>query len=93
VVPPDFPGVSTENNGEVAPGYLFLTSSVDVEGVGYYLMVLDNEGDPVMYRKLPEDYAYDLRCSPADCSLMHSLFHITGIPGEGIVFICFLTSR
>ncbi len=65
VVPPDFPGVSTENNGEVAPGYLFLTSSVDVEGVGYYLMVLDNEGDPVMYRKLPEDYAYDFKMQPS----------------------------
>ena len=64
VVPTDFPNIIVEQNGEVASGYLFLSVSADEEGVGYYLMVVDNEGNPVMYRKLADDYAYDFKMQP-----------------------------
>ncbi len=64
IVPDDFPGITVETFGPVAPGSLFLSVSADVEGTGYYVMVLDNEGKPVRYRELAGDYAYDFKMQP-----------------------------
>lgn len=64
-LPDDFPSITIEKNGETAPGYLFLTVSADVEGVGYYVFMMDDDGNPVIYKKLEDDYSYDFKLQPS----------------------------
>lgn len=63
-VPSDFPSITTEKTGETAPGYVLLTVSSDVEGIGYYVLMIDDEGNPFKYKKLEDDYAYDFKVQP-----------------------------
>ncbi len=63
-LPDDFPSISVSKTGETAMGYIFLTVSSDVEGVGYYVFMMDDEGNPVQYKKLDNDYAYDFKMQP-----------------------------
>ena len=60
----DFPSIRTEVSGETGDGYIFLTVSRDIEGVGYYIMMLEDDGTPFYYKKLPDDYAYDFKVQP-----------------------------
>ncbi|MBN2416073.1 aryl-sulfate sulfotransferase [bacterium] len=68
-VPDDFPGITVDvcDSSQVDEGYIFLTVSAEVEGIGYYLMILDNQGTPWWYKKLTADYAYDFKVQPAGC--------------------------
>ena len=59
------PGISTYIYGETAPGYIFLNVSADVEGVGYYIMMIDNDGIPFKYKELTEDYSFDFKPQPS----------------------------
>ncbi len=65
-VPVDFPAMSVEINDTAAigDGYVYQAVAAEVEGIGYYLMVLDNLARPVWYRKLAHDYAYDFKVQP-----------------------------
>ena len=63
-LPDDFPAISVTKSGETAPGYLFLTVSADVEGTGYYILMIDDEGNPFKYKKLDHDYSYDFKVQP-----------------------------
>jgi hypothetical protein len=65
-VPHDFPSMTVHvyDANALADGYIFLAVATEVEGVGYYLMVLDNDGVPYAYKELPDDYAYDFKVQP-----------------------------
>jgi hypothetical protein len=63
-LPSDFPGLSVNNYGETDSGYIFITVSADVEGIGYYIMMLDDTGNPINYKKLDKDYSYDFKVQP-----------------------------
>lgn len=63
-LPADFPIVETKIYGEPDSGLLFLSTSVEAEGVGYYVFAVNNKGEVVKYRHLPNDYAYDFKVQP-----------------------------
>ena len=65
-LPANFPGITTHiyDANAIADGYVFLTVSTEVTGVGYYVMILDNDGTVFWYRELPEDYSYDFKVLP-----------------------------
>ncbi|MGC9342981.1 MAG: aryl-sulfate sulfotransferase [Bacteroidales bacterium] len=63
-LPSDFPVLYTEKSGETGGGYIFLSVSTIVEGIGYYVFMIDDDGNPVNYRKLENDYAYDFKVQP-----------------------------
>jgi hypothetical protein len=66
VLPPDFPGiqVTTYTPAAVGDGYIFLAVASVTEGIGTYLMILDNNGDPVWYKKLDTHEIYDFKVNP-----------------------------
>lgn len=53
-LPPDFPTLTVLTNypAAVAPGYIFQGVNLPAPGVGYYAMILTNDGSPVWYQKL-----------------------------------------
>jgi hypothetical protein len=63
-LPDNFPVITTEVYGETDEGNVFLTVSTDVEGVGYYVFMMDNEGNIQNYKELQEDYSYDFKMQP-----------------------------
>ncbi len=65
-LPHNFPSLTAHvyDANALADGYIFLAVATEVQGVGYYLMVLDNDGIPYAYRELPDDYAYDFKVQP-----------------------------
>jgi hypothetical protein len=64
-LPDDFPAITTIKTGETGEGYIFLSVSSDVEGIGYYVMMIDDRGQPFKYKKLGHpDYSYDFKVQP-----------------------------
>ncbi|NKB69545.1 MAG: T9SS type A sorting domain-containing protein [Candidatus Latescibacteria bacterium] len=63
-LPADFPPVRTEVLGETAPGLIFLNVAQPHDDVGFYIMMLANDGTPVFYRDLVTDYSYDFKVQP-----------------------------
>jgi hypothetical protein len=63
-LPDDFPAITTEISGTTGEGYVFLAVATEVEGIGYYLVILDNDGTIVNHKKLDNDYAYDFKVQP-----------------------------
>lgn len=65
-LPANFPSIATHiyNSDAIAKGYIYLSVASEVEGVGFYLMILDNDGTPVWYKDLPDDCAYDFKLQP-----------------------------
>jgi hypothetical protein len=65
-LPANFPDVTTHiyDANAIADGYIFLSVSTDVNGVGYYVMILDNDGTVYWYKELPDDYSYDFKVLP-----------------------------
>ena len=64
--PANFPVITTHiyDSNAIGDGYIYLTVANQVEGVGFYLMIVDNDGTPVWYKELPDDYAYDFKLQP-----------------------------
>ncbi|HWD17813.1 MAG TPA: aryl-sulfate sulfotransferase [Verrucomicrobiae bacterium] len=52
-LPADFPGmtVTTYDSNAVAPGNVFITVTETSSAVGYYSMILQNDGTPIWYQK------------------------------------------
>lgn len=65
-VPSRFPQMEIEmfDSAAVGDGYIFLAVASEVDGVGYYLMMLHNDGTPFFARELKGDYAYDFKLQP-----------------------------
>ncbi len=62
-LPSDFPIITIDTLADPAPGYIFTTVAVEAEGIGYYMMMLDNSGYPVLYKKTPHHYNSNFRVS------------------------------
>jgi hypothetical protein len=64
-LPPDFPSftVTTYDTNAVGDGYIFLTVSETSTNVGWYAMILKNDGTPVWYQHTPDAVA-DLKVLP-----------------------------
>jgi hypothetical protein len=62
-LPANFPVITTRiyDSNAIGKGYIYLTVASQVEGVGFYLMIVDNDGTPVWYKELPDDCAYDFK--------------------------------
>ncbi len=65
-LPANFPSITAQvfDSSALGEGYIFLAVAAEVEGVGYYLMILENDGTPLWYRELTDDYAYDFKVQP-----------------------------
>ena len=65
-LPANFPAITTHvyDSNAIGKGYIYLAVASEVEGVGFYLMILDNGGTPVWYKELPDDYSYDFKLQP-----------------------------
>lgn len=69
-LPVDFPRVTVSNSSNPSPGYTFLSNfGLGPNNLGYYLMILDNAGTPVYYKKL-DTVAYDFKKQP-NCNLTY----------------------
>ncbi|RQW01645.1 MAG: T9SS C-terminal target domain-containing protein, partial [Calditrichaeota bacterium] len=44
--------------------YIYMAVAAEVPGIGYYLMILNNDGTPLFSRELLSDYAYDFKVQP-----------------------------
>jgi hypothetical protein len=84
-LPDDFPNITSHVYGKTAPGYIFLTVSRDIEGIGFYIMILENDGTPVYYKKLPHDYSYDFKVQTNGLLSYGALFHHHTFAGGGEV--------
>jgi hypothetical protein len=62
-LPANFPIITTHlyDSNAIDEGYIYLAIASEVEGIGFYLMIIDNDGTPVWYKELPDDYAYDFK--------------------------------
>jgi hypothetical protein len=60
-LPSDFPIITIDTLADPAPGYVFTTVAEDVEGIGYYMMMLDNGGIPILEKKTPHHYNCNFR--------------------------------
>ena len=56
--------VKMYNEVELDSGYIFLAVASETEGIGYYLMMMNNDGTPYWSKELSEDYAYDFKMQP-----------------------------
>src|SRR5450759_5348250 len=54
-VPGDFPAITvTVPAGQTSPGLIFASNfGLSPDPSGYYLMILDNQGQPVFYQQMP----------------------------------------
>lgn len=66
-LPQDFPGRTVLINDNPTPGYIFLSNFVLEAGASTtpYLMILDNSGYPVFYRKMNSPLNLDFKIQPA----------------------------
>jgi len=63
-LPTDFPEISILNSFNPSSGYLFLSNfALTNASIPYYLMILNNAGSPVYYKKL-DTAAYDFKKQP-----------------------------
>lgn len=64
-LPLDFPFVNVTTSGTVSPGRIFLSNFRFFGDYAPYLLILDNSGAPVFYRKMrPNDECLDFKVQP-----------------------------
>ena len=86
-LPADFPAftVTTYNTNAVGDGYIFLTVTETSTNVGYYAMILKNDGTPVWYQHTP-DVAIDLKVLPDGYLHYGQFYHTLSWTGGGDVY-------
>lgn len=64
-LPNDFPVLKVTQSNNPSPGYIFLSNFTIQQNSPYgnYLMIVDNAGNPVFYRKMP-DNCFDFKMQP-----------------------------
>lgn len=60
-IPADFPKIVVKNNINPSPGYLFITTSAKVSGVGYYAMMIKDDGKPYWFKKFDNHFPADFK--------------------------------
>lgn len=86
-LPADFPSMTAHihDANALGDGYIFLAVATEVEGTGYYLMVLNNDGTPYAYKELADDYAYDFKVQPNGLISYAQFIHHHAYTGGGHV--------
>jgi hypothetical protein len=77
-LPPDFPLMKIDSLVSPSPGALFLTTTDILPGLGFYVMVLDNSGNPLGYRNTGAFSNNDFKVQPNGYL---SYASVTGIAG------------
>ncbi|GJQ64515.1 MAG: hypothetical protein SCALA702_35680 [Melioribacteraceae bacterium] len=83
--PANFPNISTEVLGETADGLVFMNVSRDIDGVGFFIMAMNNDGTPGYYKELPHDYSYNFKVQPNGMYSYSHLFEHHSYTGGGNV--------
>ena len=85
-LPPDFPTctVTTHDEASVGSGCIFLEVTDPGTNIGYYVMVLKNDGTPVWYQQVP-DHIYDFKMLPNGFLHYAEFFHTHSWTGGGDV--------
>ncbi len=60
-IPSDFPKIKVQNVDNPSDGYTLITTNGNIEGIGYYLIMLKNDGTPYWYRKFDSYYPTDFK--------------------------------
>ena len=63
-IPPDFPLVTVGTSDNPSPGNIFLTNFGGSDTIGFYISMLDNEGNLVKYKKIEPNPAFDFTVQP-----------------------------
>jgi hypothetical protein len=86
-VPIDLPAftVTTHYPDLVGSGYVFLTVTDTSEDGAYYVMIVDNQGTPVWYRKIP-NHIYDFKLLPNGLLHYAEFYHTHSWTGGGDVY-------
>lgn len=86
-LPINFPAITAHvyDADAIGRGYVYLAVASEVDGVGFYLMILDNDGTPVWYKELPDDYAYDFKLQPNGLPTYAQFLHHHSYTGGGDV--------
>jgi len=84
-LPADFPPitVTTYDTNKVSEGYTFLAVASETEGIGTYLMILDNAGQAVWYQKVDAHEVYDLKVTPSGYLSYAPFIHAHSYTGGG----------
>jgi len=84
-LPDNFPSLRTHiyDSDAIGDGYVYLAVAAEVEGVGFYLMILENDGTPVWYKELPDDYSYDFKLQPNGLPTYAQFLHHHSYSGGG----------
>lgn len=64
-LPTNYPNVTvnTYDTAKVGDGYIFMSIFSTVPGIGYYIMMLNNDGTPFYYKEF-KNHAYDFKIQP-----------------------------
>ena len=64
-LPANYPAVTVNkyDTNKVGDGYIFMSIFGTVSGVGYYIMMLNNDGTPFYYKEF-KDHVYDFKIQP-----------------------------
>jgi hypothetical protein len=86
-LPSDFPTVTVTTNYApgVGDGYIFQSVGLATPGVGYYAMILTNDGSPVWYRELT-NACWDFKVLPNGLLHYGEQIHALSYTGGGDVF-------
>jgi hypothetical protein len=86
-LPANFPAITTHvyDSNAIGKGYIYLAVASEVKGVGYYLMILKNDGTSVWYKELTDDYSYDFKLQPNGLLTYAQLLHHHSYTGGGDV--------
>ncbi len=84
-LPANFPAITTHiyDSDAIGEGYVYLAVASQVEGVGYYLMIVDNDGTPLWYKELQDDYSYDFKLQPNGLPTYAQFLHHHSYTGGG----------
>ena len=79
-LPPDFPPLMVTTSDSPTPGYIFLATNMNegfYNSYGNYLIIVDNAGYPVFYRKVDDERNWDFKLQPTG---VLTFYHTTIYP-------------
>ena len=78
--------VVMNDSTQLGEGKIFLAVAADVEDIGYYLMILNNDGSLYYAKELEDDYAYDFKVQPNGyITYAHFLEHHSFVGGGNVI--------
>ena len=65
-LPEKFPQIITNiyDSNSIGDGYIYLTLNSDVNSIGNYIAIMNNDGTPFSYKEIEDAFAYDFKVQP-----------------------------